>query len=80
MLDDQQVTKIPVVVLSNRDIFPKEEAFNCRIFRQQWRPCPALRSNEKKPHPLAVPKLFRKYKCLPPKLPTENGTYNDNED
>ena len=79
-MDDQQVTKTPVVVLSNREIFPKEEAFNCRIFRQQWRPCPALRSYDKKPHPLAVPKLFRKYKCLPPKLPTENDAYKNNED
>ena len=49
-MDNQQVTKTEVVVLSNRDIFPKEVAFNCRIFRQQWRPCPELRSY-KKPHP-----------------------------
>lgn len=61
---DAVVSRTPVIVLSNNDIFPKDAAFNSRIIRYRWRAAPLLRAFEKKPHPIAAYKLLEQYGIL----------------
>ncbi|XP_042150540.1 uncharacterized protein LOC115312284 [Ixodes scapularis] len=58
---DMIVTRTPVIVLSNNETFPRDEAFNHRMFRYKWRSCPALKQYDKKIHPLALISLFDNY-------------------
>lgn len=61
---DAIVTRTPIIVLSNKNIFPKEEAFRCRMIQYTWREAPFLKKYVKKPYPLALYKLFYKYDIL----------------
>nr|ASM93491.1 NS1 [Lupine feces-associated densovirus] len=58
---DGQLSRTPVIVLSNKEIFPRDGAWHSRILRENWKEAPFLKKIEKKPHPLAVFKLIYKY-------------------
>lgn len=58
---DMTVTRTPVIVLSNNETFPRDAAFNHRMFRYRWRPCPRLLQYTKKVNPLALINLFDAY-------------------
>ncbi|CAN7993717.1 unnamed protein product [Ixodes pacificus] len=58
---DMIVTQTRVILLSNSHTFPRDEAFNHRIFRYNWTACPALKMYDEKVHPLAIINLFDKY-------------------
>ncbi|XP_042143357.1 uncharacterized protein LOC121833794 [Ixodes scapularis] len=58
---DMIVTRTPVIVLSNNETFPRDEAFNHRMLRYKWRSCPALKQYDKKILPLALILLFDNY-------------------
>lgn len=59
--NDAVVTRTPVIVLSNNDIFPKDAAFQSRLVRHRWRTAPLLRKYKLKPHPIGVYSLMEKY-------------------
>lgn len=61
---DAVLLRTPIVVLSNSDIFPKNEAFNTRMYREQWRRASWLKNLKKRPHPLAWFYLLLKYKLI----------------
>lgn len=61
---DAVITRTPVIILSNNDIFPHDAAFRSRMFTYQWRSCDKLKSYTKKPHPIALYHLFEKYNIL----------------
>lgn len=58
---DATIFRTPVIILSNNDIFPNNEAFRSRMTQYNWNPCPWLRDLKKKPHPLCILNLFNKY-------------------
>lgn len=58
---DAVITRTPVIVLSNNDVFPKDKAFRSRMYSYRWRSCDMLRNINKKPHPLCVYKFYSKY-------------------
>ncbi|KAH8008783.1 hypothetical protein HPB51_004173 [Rhipicephalus microplus] len=55
---DQTISRTPVIVLSNNEVFPDDEAFNHRMWRYKWRACPPLKKYDKKIHPMALVLLF----------------------
>lgn len=57
--DDAVLSRTPVIILSNNDVFPKNVAFRTRIIQYNWKPCIELKQFNKKPHPLAFIKLLR---------------------
>lgn len=59
--NDVVVSRTPVIVLSNNDIFPKDSAFNSRIIRHMWKSAPLLKRYTKKPQPIAAYLLLEKY-------------------
>lgn len=61
---DAVITRTPVIVLSNNDIFPNDSAFRSRIFQYRWKACDFLKDCKKKPHPLAFYHLLSLYKVL----------------
>lgn len=62
--NDVVVSRTPVIVLSNNDIFPKDSAFNSRLIRHTWKSAPLLKKYSKKPHPIAAYLLLEKYKIF----------------
>lgn len=58
---DMVVTRTPVIVLSNTDVFPNDQAFRSRMYTHKWKPAKMLKKCDKKPHPLAVYHLFKMY-------------------
>lgn len=48
------ISKTPLIVLGNKDVFPNEERFSCRHIRFEWRACELLKEYNQKPHPLAI--------------------------
>lgn len=60
-LNDAVICRTPVIILSNNDLFPKDEAFRSRMYKFDWRPAPFLKNYNKKPHPLSVYHLFKHY-------------------
>lgn len=61
---DACMLRTPIIVLSNNDCFPKNDAFSTRMFRETWVRASFLKQLRKKPHPLGVFYLFIKYKCF----------------
>lgn len=72
--NDAIITRTPVIVLSNNDVFPKDEAFRSRIISYEWRACDDLKKLKKKPWPLAFYTLLEEYKIL------DNETTQDSDD
>lgn len=58
---DAVISRTPVIILSNNDVFPKDQAFRSRMFSFDWRPAPFLKDCTKKPHPLVLHLLYNKY-------------------
>lgn len=52
------ITKTPLIVLSNHNVFPAEDRFNCRHIRYEWVQAPLLLDYNKKPFPLAIGSLI----------------------
>lgn len=61
---DAVIARTPIIVLSNVDCFPRNEAFRSRMIKYKWRACSYLRDLRKKPHPLAVPYLFARWHVI----------------
>lgn len=61
---DAVITRTPVIVLSNNDVFPKDEAFRSRMYSYIWKPCNNLKKLSKKPHPLSAYMLLKKYNIV----------------
>lgn len=55
---DQTITRTPVIVLSNNEVFPNDEAFNHRMWRYKWKACPMLKRHDKKVHPMSLIHLY----------------------
>ncbi|XP_075740913.1 uncharacterized protein LOC119186670 [Rhipicephalus microplus] len=55
---DQTISRTPVIVLSNNEVFPDDDAFNHRMRRYKWWACPPLKKYDKKIHPMALVLLF----------------------
>ncbi|XP_037515558.1 uncharacterized protein LOC119391994 [Rhipicephalus sanguineus] len=55
---DQTITRTPVIVLSNNEVFPNDEAFNHRMWRYKWKACPFLKRHDKKVHPMSLIHLY----------------------
>lgn len=62
--NDAIVTRTPIIVLSNNDVFPKDLAFRTRMITYKWRTCSNLRLCKKKPWPMAFYGLLEKYGIL----------------
>ncbi|XP_037557265.2 LOW QUALITY PROTEIN: uncharacterized protein LOC119434485 [Dermacentor silvarum] len=58
---DQTISRTPVIVLSNNEVFPDDDAFNHRMFRYKWKSCPLLKRHDKKVHPMSLVMLYDKY-------------------
>lgn len=58
---DALVMRTPVIVLSTRDVFPHDLAFDTRLIRYEWKAFPQLESFVRQPHPMAVYKLLEKW-------------------
>lgn len=53
MLGPKTVVPTPIIVLSNRETFPNNDEFNCRVCKYIWRTAPLLSQWAlKKPHPI----------------------------
>lgn len=61
---DAIIGRTPIIILSNNDIFPKDAAFRSRMVRYVWRSCDALKNVKKKPWPIAIYHLFKKYNII----------------
>ncbi|XP_072141949.1 uncharacterized protein, partial [Dermacentor andersoni] len=58
---DQTISRTPVIVLSNNEVFPADDAFNHRMFRYKWKACPLLKRHAKKVHPMSLVLLYDKF-------------------
>lgn len=58
---DKVICRTPIIVLSNKNKFPKDNSFNDRMIRYRWRSAPLLKEYNKKPCPLMFPNLLIKY-------------------
>lgn len=58
---DAVIMRTPVIILSNNDVFPKNEAFRSRMFQFNWRPAIFLKDIKYKPNPLCIYFLYEKY-------------------
>lgn len=58
---DTIITRTPVIVLSNNDVFPNDAAFRSRIIKYIWKPCLFLKNCNKKPHPIAIYHLLSEF-------------------
>ena len=56
--------KTPIIILANRDIFPKNKAFNTRMYRKYWTTCDQLKNFKKKPIPIAAFYLLIRYNVI----------------
>ncbi|KAH8021982.1 hypothetical protein HPB51_020592 [Rhipicephalus microplus] len=55
---EKTISRAPVIVLSNNEVFPDDEAFNHRMWFYKWRVCPPLKKYDKEIHPMALVLLF----------------------
>lgn len=61
---DAVIQRTPIIVLSNNDCFPKNEAFRTRLIKEKWMACPQLKDLTKKPHPLAIYYLLARWDII----------------
>nr|QTE04084.1 MAG: putative nonstructural protein 1 [Tarsiger cyanurus ambidensovirus] len=62
--NDAILLRTPVIVLCNHEAFPTTEPFRQRMFRREWKACPALQTLTKKPFPFAIFYLLIKHNIL----------------
>lgn len=60
-MPDAIVNRTPIIILTNRDCIPHNNAFNARCFFEYWTTCHLLKVLKKKPHPLAFGLLLKHY-------------------
>lgn len=63
-LGDAVIDRTPIILLTNTDIFPKDEAFKSRMFRYTWQPFPDLKHVQRKVNPHAYIELLKKYNII----------------
>jgi len=61
---DAWIPRTPVIVLSNRDCFPKNLAFRTRMIKHEWHTCAPLANLDRKPHPLGIPYLLARWEII----------------
>lgn len=61
---DYIIHRTPIIVLSNKNIFPKDCAFKCRMLTYYWSYCEMLKEYSKKPLPLAFYFLLKHYNLI----------------
>lgn len=76
---DAVVARTPIIVLSNKQIFPNDKTFNTRMSVWHWKLSPFLKTCDKKPHPLAFPKLLRYFGIIETIASDEDNEDDDNE-
>lgn len=62
--DDAVIDRTPVIVLSNRQIFPNDAAFNTRMWKYVWKPFPYLKSIKKSINPNAIIEMFKYFNII----------------
>lgn len=55
------INRTPLIFLSNKQLFSKNEIWKSRIYFEEWRPCAYLRDLVKYPHPMTYSYLINKY-------------------
>lgn len=63
-MGDKIITRTPVIITSNEDVFPNTDAFICRMKRYYWKQAPYLQNYKKKPYPLCLYHLFKYYNII----------------
>lgn len=64
-MQDVPIYRTPVIVLTNREVgFMTHPAFNDRIRIFKWSAAPYLKDYDKKPNPLAIYHLFKRYNLV----------------
>lgn len=56
--DDIIIFRTPIIILSNKNCFPRDKAFNDRMIRYRWKPYQHLKTYCKYPTPLCWPMLL----------------------
>lgn len=59
--NNKNISRTPIIILSNYNILPKDAAFKTRVRFYEWRTYTHLISYKKKPYPLAFYHLLLKY-------------------
>lgn len=58
------ISRTPLLLTGNNDIFPKNQVWSSRMYREQWRQCPMLKECDAYPHPLTYYHLLNEYNIL----------------
>lgn len=58
---EQPLNKTPIIIMSNKNCFPNNSAFNDRMLKYKWKRAPFLRKYIKKINPGVWPLLVNKY-------------------
>lgn len=77
---DAVVARTPIIVLSNVSVFPTDKTFQTRMSTWYWKVSPWLKECNKKPTPLAFPKLLRYFNIIENKHDMEDTDDNTDED
>lgn len=59
------IQKTPIIICSNRHVFPNNEEFNSRMWKFNFKPCMFLNNLNKTLHPLSIYYLFKQYGRYP---------------
>lgn len=62
-INHQTLRRTPVIVTANMDVFPRDQAFLCRIKKLTFKSCPMLKG-WKYLHPMCLFDIFKKYDLL----------------
>lgn len=77
---DQTVYRTPVIITTNKEVFPNIDAFNHRMCTYYWKEAPYLKKYDKKLHPLMWPILKKKFNDYRVRMyATEKYIYTDDE-
>ena len=58
---DATIPRTPVIVLSNKTVFPNDQAFIDRMIKYKWKPASILKGYSRYPNPLAWPLLLTEF-------------------
>nr|QTE04117.1 MAG: nonstructural protein 1 [Emberiza spodocephala ambidensovirus] len=61
---DAVISRTPIVILSNKSVFPNDAAFQCRMITYHWTAAPFLKEVDKKIYPLSLHDLFKQYDII----------------
>lgn len=60
----QRVNKTPILICANRDVFPTNDQFTCRMERLRFKNCPMLVNYKKDLHPMVIYDFFKYFKLI----------------